>query len=262
MRNSSKEKAFSITTSLIDIISDSDELNRSLKQFPPDECPNISFTKTEDSVTFKWRESPSSGDISYKLVRKENTYPNDSDDGTVIYSGKELSYTDRSINKNTVYYYSVFAVRKEVSSRAARLSIPIVLVEKVKALRAVGGDGMAALSWKKVPSVTEIHIYKYCGNERPKDDSVYDSVPCTRLDGFTVKGLDNDSVYWFAVSAGYILNGKTYISVVPKKPAKPLENFKVRYSKEIFTASWEKSRWDIIISIPPHTPAQIVMKVL
>ena len=260
MRSASGDEAFTIAMKLTEVISDSDELNQSLKKFPPDEITSLVCKRVGDDVTLSWKASASIGEISYQVVRKENTYPNDPTDGTTVYTGKELTFTDSNAPKNTVLYYSVFAVRIGVHSKATRLDEAVAIVDKVTKLKAIGGDEMITLSWEKASTVTEIRIYKYCGFDRPQDENAYESVPCARLDGLIINGLTNGSNYWFAISAGHTLNGKTYfsekvyLSAVPQKPAKPLQDFSVQLIDEVFQAKWTKSEWDVILLYAKQKP--------
>lgn len=264
MRNASGDNAFTIAMKLTELITDSDELNQSVKKFPPDEVSEFTSMRVGDTITLTWKPSSSIGDLSYIVVRKDNTYPNGPTDGTVVYSGKELSYTDSSIPKNTVIYYAIFVVRIGVYSKATRLDDGVAIVEKVTNLKAIGGDKMVTLSWQKAPTVTEIRLYKYCGYERPQDDSAYETVPCTRLDGILINELTNGSSYWFAISAGHTLNGKTYfsekvyVSAVPQKPAKPLQNFSIQLIDEVFQAKWSQSEWDVILFYAKQKPEYAV----
>ena len=264
MRAASGDAAFTIAMQLTELIADSDELNQSLQKFPPAEVPAVSCKRIGDDVSISWQASPSIGQIAYVVVRKENTHPNDPKDGTTIYTGKELTYTDSNAPKNTLLYYSVFAVRIGVYSKATRLEETIAVVGKVGNIKAIGGDEMVTLSWTKAPTVTEIRLYRYCGYERPQDDSAYEAVPCTRLDGLTVNGLTNGTNYWFAVSAGHTLNGKTYFSekvylaAVPQKPARPLQNFQVQLLDEVFHATWSQSEWDVILLYAKTKPEYAV----
>lgn len=140
MRNASGDEAFTIAMKLTELIADSDELNQSLKKFPPDEVPAVSSKRVGDEITLTWKPSPSIGEITYVVVRKENTYPNGPTDGSTVYNGKELAYTDSNAPKNTVLYYSVFAVRIGVHSKATRLDEAVAIVGKVTNLKAIS-DG-------------------------------------------------------------------------------------------------------------------------
>ena len=264
MRNTSGDEAFTIAMRLTEVITDSDELNQSLKKFPPEAPSGVTSRRIGDDVTLTWRGSPSIGEITYQVVRKENTYPNGPTDGSTVYTGKELSFTDSAPPKNKVLYYSVFAVRIGVYSQAARLDDAVAIVGKVTNLKAIGGDEMITLSWTKAPTVTEIRLWKYLGFERPQDDNLYEAVPCTRLDGLTINGLANGSSYWFAISAGHTLNGKTYfsekayLSAVPQKPAKPLQDFDVKLVDEVFQVKWKQSEWDVILFYAKQKPEYAV----
>ncbi len=260
LHNSSGDEAFNIAMKLSEVIADSDELNQSLKKFPPVEVSKLSYNRVGDAITLIWQPSTSIGEISYSLVRKENSYSNDLTDGVTIYSGKELTFTDSNVPKNTVVYYSVFASRIGVHSKATHLDEAIAIVGTVTNLKAVGGDEMVTLSWGKLPTVTEIRLYQFCGYERPQDDNLYELVPCTRLDGISINGLTNGMNYWFAISLGHTLNGKTYfsekvyLSAVPQKPVKPLQNFSIQFTDEIFQAKWIQSDWDVILFYAKKKP--------
>ncbi len=260
MRNATGDEAFTIAMRLTEMITDSGELRQSLKKYPPEAPGMVASRRTGDDVTLSWKASPSIGEITYQVVRKENTYSNDPADGTVVYSGRELTFTDSNAPRNRVLYYSVFAVRIGVYSQAARLETSVAIVGNVTNLKAIGGDGMITLSWQKEPTVTEIRLWKFSGLERPQDDERYESVPCTRLDGLTINGLSNGTNYWFAVSAGHTLNGRTYfsekayLSAVPQKPAKPLEDFTVQLVDEVFQAKWKQSEWDVILFYAKQKP--------
>ena len=264
MRTVSGDEAFTIALPLSKIVADSDELNQSLQNLPPTEVPVLNSKIVGDEITFTWRSSPSVGAIFYRLVRKENTYPNDPSDGVTVYSGKELTYTDRKAPRNTVLYYSIFVFRSGVYSKATRLNREVALVGAVTDLKAIGGDKLVTLSWNRESTVAEIRLFKYCGYERPQDDGQYEAVPCSRLDGLQIDGLTNGTNYWFAVSAGHNLNGKTYFSekvylpAVPQKPALPLQDFSVQFSNGVFQAKWSESEWDVIFFSAKQEPEYTV----
>lgn len=68
----------------------------------------------------------------------------------------------------------------------------------------------------------------------------------------------------FAISAGHTLNGKTYfsekayLSAVPQKPAKPLQDFSVQLIDEVFQAKWTQSEWDVILFYAKQKPEYAV----
>lgn len=264
VRNASGDAAFLAAMKLREVIADCDELNQSLQKFPPEAVEKVTCKHIGDEVTLSWSKCSSVGEVSYQVVRKENMHANGPCDGIVVYTGKELSYTDRNIPKNTAFYYSVFTVRIEVFSRAAKLEETIAVVDKPTKVRAIGGDGMITLSWEKTPALTEVRVYRYRGFNRPENDSAYESIPCARLDGLTINHLDNGVNYWLAICAGYAINGKTffsekvYIAAVPQKPAKPLQDFTVQMFGEMCQAKWTQSEWDVILLCAKCQPDYLV----
>ena len=263
-RNACPEEAFQIFISLSEQIADSEELNNRLKNFPPQKSSNFVCQIVADTIVLSWSESSSVGNIEYHLVRKENTYPNNSKDGSEIYKGKSLEYTDSDIKKNVVYCYSIFVSRIGVFSEPTKSAQPLSIVEKIKNFKAVGGDGIVTLSWERDSELKEIRLWKYRGLERPQNDNLYEAVPCKRLDGFVVNSLQNGATYWFAISAGYILNGKSYfsekvyLSSIPQKPAEPLQNFNVKLVNGVFQANWQYSDWDVILFYSTKEPDYVI----
>ena len=65
MRNASGDEAFTIAMKLTELIADSDELNQSLKKFPPDEVPAVSSKRVGDEITLTWkpRRRPNDGNV-------------------------------------------------------------------------------------------------------------------------------------------------------------------------------------------------------
>ncbi len=227
LRRMSGDAAFSMAVNLKNRIADSEELNREMERFSPAEVPEISGSQVGNEIALTWKASPSIGEVSYVLVRKENTYANDPADGTVIYSGKETRFTDHNPPKNRTLCYSIYSVRLGVYSRATRLKESMAIIEGVKNLKSVCDDAEVTLSWTIESNSAQIRLAKYRGNDRPKSDGAYEGIPCTRLDGTTIKNLINGEKYWFSVSVGQMLNGKmffsepAYILAIPQKPFAP-----------------------------------------
>lgn len=260
LRNAEGEEAFQIVKNLSELVTDCEELNQNLAKYPPQDVPAVTCTQTGGDVALTWLPSGSEGEITYRLVRKENAGPNSPEDGEVLYSGKELSYTDSCVEQNRLYHYAVYALRMGVHSRAARPEEPVAVVERVAGGKAVGGDGSVSLSWEKPREITEIRVAKYCGNQRPQEMEAYEPVPCTRSDGILIEGLENGASYWFIVSAGIMLNGRTYfsepvyLSAVPQKPAMPLQDFVLQQRGGAFLCSWRRSEWEVVLLYSSRQP--------
>ncbi len=260
IRQMGKEEAFSAMLTLADSISDSAELKNMVADYPPDPATGVKADRRGGDVVVNWEESASGGKIDYLLIRKEKAYPNGPDDGQVVYEGKECSYTDTGLNKSTVYYYIVLARRIGVLSKVSRVEQPQVIVDPVSEVRAIGGDGMLTLSWKKAATVSEIKIWQYQGDSQPASQDAYTQVPCNRLDGAVISGLENGRRYWLRIVAYHTIEGSAYpsddviVNAVPQRPAKPLENFTVHYVDDRFLATWKQSEWDVILFYAQKKP--------
>lgn len=256
----SGDSAFTFLVDLLDDISDSVELNKKIQQYPPEASGSISVTRTQGTCSFKWQASSSKGGIKYCLVRKQNAAPNSATDGEVIYSGNELSCSDSSLKKATVYHYALFVIRAGVSSKATYVSEPIVIVDNVTNVKTIGGDGIISLSWDKSATISEVRVGICKSNSQPQDLSSYQSVTNNRTDGIIIPNLQNGARYWISVSACHTVSGKAYpaepifVSSVPQKPADPIVGFNVQTLGETFHATWERAEWDVVLFSSPTKP--------
>ena len=258
------DDAFSQLLSLCDDVADSEELKTQLSKYPPENVQNVRCTKNGTDVVISWDFSISKGNIEYVLVRKENSHANGTKNidplGIEVYRGKESSFTDSGLKTSTVYFYIVVAVRAGIESNVSRLADAVVIVDNVSAVKAIGGDGIINLSWKKPSTVSEIKLWTYKGNSQPLADEDYNAYPCNRLDGETISGLENGYRYWLKIRAYHTINGKSYpsddmiVNAVPEKPAEPLANFKVQYTDEKFNVRWKESEWDIVLFYSAEKP--------
>lgn len=254
------DQSFEMLASLSMSISDSVDLRQMMRRYPPAEPSNLKLDVRGDKVYIEWEKSSSKGTIEYVLVRKENTYSNSAEDG-VIYVGKECSYTDESVPKSKVLFYSIYARRVGICSNACRANNPIVIVEPLNVSKCIGGDNRVDITWTGSPTVSSVKLWKYKGVDQPSADDFVEEVPCNRLDGIVVNDLENGKKYWFKLAALHNINGKAYasrpviVNAVPLKPAKPVEGFAVEYKDGRFFAKWEPSEWDVVIFCSEEKPS-------
>ncbi len=246
-------EAFNLLSHLFDEVTDSEEIKTLLSQYPPQAPKNISYKIEHETVILNWSKSNSIGELKYILLKKQGSYPNSIDDGEIIYEGKETSFSDSQVKASVVYHYAVFTVRLGLNSTATRLEDKVVIVENVKNIKAVGGDGFVVLSWDDVPeSLTEVKIWQYKGITKPESIQFCKEVECNRTDKINISGLTNNERYWFYICAGHSINGQEYYSekmliyAVPCKIAKPLKNFKIAQENNVFRANFDECEWDVV----------------
>ena len=206
------DEAYRLALELWNMVSDSQEVNDRLKALPPAPSPGVAVTYADGEATLSWQASPSAGDLQYRLVRKENSPPNSPEDGALIYEGTERSWTDRSLKENQLYHYAVYVLRTGGVSTAARLPNPAALVRRISHLSAISGDSSVTLNWERNPALVRARVWKCRGEELPRSDKDWESVPCDRQDSVVIRDLRNGERYWFAVSAEYAIQGAPYVS--------------------------------------------------
>lgn len=95
--------------------------------------------------------------VGTRIVRKIGSAPTGINDGTIVYEGTELSYTDTGLTAETTYYYRAFAYNakkkyqtamRTVSIVGSNLTIGATLNDTTWAqIRAVSDAGIAASVW-------------------------------------------------------------------------------------------------------------------
>lgn len=261
------EESFALLQSLSSQINDSAELQRELRKHPPNAPSGFKAEISGSKATLTWQKSDSPGQIKYVLVRKEGAPPNSSDDGR-IYEGSECSFTDDNVPASSKVYYSVYARRMGVDSVACKNDAPVVIVDSVKDVRVVGGDCKVDIAWKCSNSVSEVKVWIKKSTSQPTSSDFIEEVPCNRLDGLTIEGLENGDRYWIKIVAYHDIDGSSFpsetvtINAIPVKPVKPIEGFTIDYHDERFYASWEPAEWDVALFCSEKEPAYIPGTVL
>lgn len=75
---------------------------------PPSNVSNLTIKEGDRQLTLNW-SNPTDADFSkVTIVYKNNTYPSDKNDGTVVYVGTGTSVNLTSLINDTTYYFKVF----------------------------------------------------------------------------------------------------------------------------------------------------------
>lgn len=125
--------------------------------------------------------------VGARIVRKTGSAPTGISDGTVVYEGTALTYTDTGLTAGTTYYYRAFAYNDKrkyqteyrvVSLVATTLTMGATLNDSTWAqIRAVSDAGIAASVWSvgDTKSITVSSLETYIGSSTVRKDIVVDA---------------------------------------------------------------------------------------
>ncbi|MCD6574264.1 hypothetical protein J7K97_01115, partial [Candidatus Aerophobetes bacterium] len=75
---------------------------------PPDNITGLQAVAGDGKIDLSWI-NPQEDWRGTRIMRKEDTFPLNPNDGTLVYTGVANSYTDSPLTNNTTYYYTAFA---------------------------------------------------------------------------------------------------------------------------------------------------------
>jgi hypothetical protein len=82
----------------------------SISSIPPaNPVENLQITYEKDGLKLTW-ENPKERCDEVKIVRREDRFPENDDDGGIVYTGSDIEFTDKNIEARVTYYYSVFFI--------------------------------------------------------------------------------------------------------------------------------------------------------
>ena len=142
------------------------------------------------SAILSWTAPSPDEDNSFvgaRIVRKIGSAPTGINDGTVIYEGTALTYTDTGLTAGTTYYYRAFAYNartkyqtelRVVSVVATSVTVKPVLNDNTWAeIKAASDAGIAASVWSvgDTKSITVSSLQTYMGSSTVYKDIVVDA---------------------------------------------------------------------------------------
>lgn len=95
--------------------------------------------------------------VGARIVRKTGSAPTGINDGTVVYEGTALSYTDTGLTAGTTYYYRAFAYNARTKYQTAKRTVSLTALaagvdlifgnNSWSAIRAISDAGLASNYW-------------------------------------------------------------------------------------------------------------------
>jgi len=236
------DEAVRVYQEILNIAVDYEEAQRRLKKYPPEPASNVTTTVYEGGVIIRWKESPSSGNVEYAVVRCENRAPVTVSDGTVIAKLPSNSFCDEGVRPGSFVYYGVCAERGGAYSPCV-VSSGVLAIKEVEDFTLEAGDAVVRGSWRF--DVAEGKVRVRCGNESSLRDGAGREVRLTSPQTFADANLNNGETYTYRVFVEYQdPAGKTlsttgkFASATPTVLPQAVERFDVRSENGELNFSW------------------------
>lgn len=76
---------------------------------PPANVGNFSAASGDQKISLKWDNPPDSDFEKVRIIRSENFYPANPEDGLAVYDGRGTAFEDTGLTNATSYYYTAFS---------------------------------------------------------------------------------------------------------------------------------------------------------
>ncbi len=246
LTKASENEVIQICSQIANVCPDYPGVDALVLKYPPQPASQLKFgmDTSSGSNTLTWRESPSHGEVSYKILRKENAAAAAIDDPAAEEIGIAGTpyFVDTKPKAGVEYYYSVYAVRAGIPSSPAVVSG--CNLSEVSILGKEEGDGYVKAEWKPLGKHVEAEVYR-CRGRAPASRQEGERVAAGKQ-GFIDYDVENDQAYGYLVVANYHINGKEIpaegvsFTLTPTSIPEPVDSLTVKNIKDgLFEAAWE-----------------------
>ena len=214
-------------------------------KYRPKPVSNVSITPDTRvcTNTLVWNPSTSSGEISYKILRKEETAAASDKDPNAELLGEAgtTRFVDTNPKAGVTYYYTVYAVRAGVTSEPVHVSA--VNLADVHITKKEEGDGYVKIEWKPLDKNAKVEVYR-CERRIPARPG--DGVKINTASGyFRDDSVENDVQYGYLISVNYHVEGKDIKTagvtemLIPSSLPEAVEDLSITsVDDDIFEATW------------------------
>jgi len=177
----------------------------------PAEVTATNAVAGDNQVALTWTNPGDEDFAGVKVLRKTNSYPANSSDGTLIYNGANQSYIDTNVSNGTTYYYAIFAydevpnystVDGDGAKDTATPSLDTTAPATVINMNAIAENHQIALTWTN-PSDEDFAGTKVVRKEGSYSATHTDGTAVYNSTGesYTNTGLDNGTTYFYTAFA-------------------------------------------------------------
>jgi tetratricopeptide (TPR) repeat protein len=239
---------------------------------PPPQPQAITAEWRGESLRLSWQEVKARGNISYRIVRKQDGLPANEGDGDIIIETPVTKADDIKIKPGIVYYYSIFSVRSGIASLSFASTGPHLKRAEVEAIDYAVSNSQITLKWRIPKGCIAIEVWrrkKIAPSHRGDGEQIASITTNHLLDA----NLQNGQSYGYLIIAKYrhpenesraLYSKGISILATPIAPPELVKDLSAsRHQRTVFlTWTTPSSRAQVQIRqaqfIPSMTPGQIV----
>lgn len=240
-----EEELIRICTQIVNLCTDYPGVEALMLKYRPKPVSNIQITVDPKvcANTLVWEKSASKGDISYKILRKENTAVASEEDPAAKTLGVAgiPRFVDSTPKPGVNYYYTVYAIRAGVAS--SPVYVNAVNLADVMVVNREEGDGYIRVEWKPLDQNAHVNVCR-CEKRIPKgpDDGVQIH---TSGNYFRDDTVENDVSYGYLITISYRVEGKNITTsgvsemLMASSVPDTVDDLEVSFvENDVFEASW------------------------
>ena len=241
----SEDELIKICSQIVNICADYPGVDALVLKFPPKPVSNAVLTMDTKtcSNTLTWEKSPSEGEISYKIIRKENTAAASIDDNSATEIGVAglPRFVDDKMKAGVDYYYSIYTLRAGVASEP--VFINGINLAEVVLLGKEEGDGYVKAEWKPLEKNAVVEVWRCEGENPPRcgEEKKITAGSNYFMDDF----VENEHTYSYRISVKYQIGAKSIqtegvvLTLFPASSPEPAENLIIsNVEEDVFEAEW------------------------
>ncbi len=229
-------------TQIVAVCADYPGVDALVLKYPPAPVSNVklAFDTKTCANTLTWEESRSQGEISYKIIRKENTAAASLEDGTELGAAGIPRFVDNSPEPGVDYYYSVYTMRAGIASKP--VFVHGVNMAELIIIGQDEGDGCVKIEWKPVKNAS-VEVWRSEG-DIPAKCGLGTKITAGRSYVYD-EDVQNDHKYGYRLAVKYMIGGKPVMTegvtalLIPTSIPEPVDDLTVtNVSDDIFEAEW------------------------
>ncbi len=176
----------------------------------PSPVSSVVTSVGNNQVSLSWTNPGDADFAGVKVLRKTDSYPGHSADGTLIYNGTNESYVDTDVVNATTYYYAIFAYDEvpnysnlaSDSKASATPSSDTTPPDSVTGLSAISGNHQVILNWTN-PTNADFVGVRVLRKESSYSNNYNDGVPIYNgsSNSYVDTGLNNNTTYYYTIFA-------------------------------------------------------------